>query len=235
MAYPLAALTTTHWPSLTDGLKTISDWQKRKEQLLIIWKDYLGEIPERVALNYEILAETKEKDHWRLHLRYATGFDDWVTAYLLIPGTSMNPSGNYPAIIAMHPTSELGKGDVATPEGRANRLYGIELVSRGFVVLAPDMISAGERIYEGADAYQTAPFYKQFPASTAIGRMIHDHQQGLDLLAALPYVDSNRFGAVGHSLGAYNAFMLATMDERVKAIVSSCGLSSFAGDQDPNR
>src|SRR5690606_28215567 len=105
----------------------------------------------------------------------------------------------------------------------------------GFVVLAPDTITAGERIYEHSEAFQTAPFYDAFPHSTAIGKMLHDHQQGLDALELLSFVDSSRIGAIGHSLGAYNAFILAGWDRRVKAVVSSCGLSPFADDPDPNR
>jgi pimeloyl-ACP methyl ester carboxylesterase len=42
-------------------------------------------------------------------------------------------------------------------------------------------------------------------------------------LARLPEVDSDRLGAIGHSLGGKEAFYLAAFDERVKAAVSSEG------------
>lgn len=235
MTYRLETLSNTGWDPLTGDMKTIADWLERKDSISRIWKEYIGEMPERAEVNYTVLSETKEEDHVRLHLRYVTGFGDWVTAYLLVPGHSANPDGKYAAVLAMHPTNASGKGDIASPEGRPDRLYGMELVSRGYVVLAPDLISAGERIYDGCDAFQTAPFYEQFPRSTAVGKMIHDHQQGLDLLSTLPFVDANRYGAIGHSIGGYNAFMLASMDDRIQAIVCSCGLSSFAGDANPER
>ena len=65
--------------------------------------------------------------------------------------------------------------------------------------------------------------------------MIHDHQQGIELLLTLGFVDSKRIGAIGHSLGAYNAYFLAALDTRVKVIVSSCGLCPFTQDPTPNR
>jgi pimeloyl-ACP methyl ester carboxylesterase len=78
-------------------------------------------------------------------------------------------------------------------------------------------------------------FYELFPNSTAIGKMIHDHQQGIELLQSLSYVNKERIGAIGHSLGAYNAYFLAAVDERVKAVVSSCGICPFLQDPNPNR
>jgi hypothetical protein len=35
------------------------------------------------------------------------------------------------------------------------------------------------------------------------------------------------FGAIGHSLGGHNSVFTAVFDERLKVIVSSCGLDSF--------
>jgi pimeloyl-ACP methyl ester carboxylesterase len=54
-------------------------------------------------------------------------------------------------------------------------------------------------------------------------RMLHDALLAVDILAALPEVDPQRIGAVGHSLGAKEVLYLAAFDERVKATVSSEG------------
>jgi hypothetical protein len=52
--------------------------------------------------------------------------------------------------------------------------------------------------------------------------------RGLDLLASLPFVRTNRgFGAIGHSLGGHNSVFTAVHDERITVVVSSCGLDSF--------
>ena len=53
--------------------------------------------------------------------------------------------------------------------------------------------------------------------------MLFDAQRGLDVLESLPEVDTNRLGAIGHSLGAKEALYVAAFDPRVKATVSSEG------------
>lgn len=54
-----------------------------------------------------------------------------------------------------------------------------------------------------------------------------DNRRGLDLLASLPYVDGTKLGTIGHSLGGHNSVFTAVFDDRLKVIVSSCGLDSF--------
>ncbi|MEF2244659.1 dienelactone hydrolase family protein [Paenibacillus sp. IITD108] len=238
MGYTLSELTEHTFPRLIDNCPDAEAWHEKRSRIAHNWNKYIGYMPELIAPVYTIHSEQQEKDHVRLHLSYDTGFGDRVTAFLLVPGTSVKLHGaqkKYPTILALHPTDALGKADIATEQGRDNRRYALELVARGYVVLAPDTITAGERIYEGAEAFQTAPFYKAFPQSTAVGKMIHDHQQGLELLQTFPFVDSSRIGAIGHSLGAYNAYFLAAVDDRIKAVVSSCGFCPFMQDPEPNR
>jgi len=242
LKYMISELHAGHMPRLTagadssgSGADAAAAWERRRADIEAVWQEYMGFVPESVDPDPEVLETVREADHVRIHLRYATGFGDKVTAYLLIPGDDPAPARKLPAVLALHPTHASGKADVASSAARANRAYGLELAARGYVVLAPDTIAAGERIYEGEEAFRTAPFYAAHPASTAIGKMLHDHRQSLDVLSALPFVDAARIGAIGHSLGGYNAYFLAGADRRVKAVVSSCGFATFAGDPDPNR
>lgn len=236
MGYQLSQLSEQNFPYLLEGIEDRKQWEAKREKIAAVWQHYLGSIPKAVPVAYTIHSEHAEADHIRIHLSYNTGFGDRVSAYLLIPGEQVqNREKRYPAILALHPTADNGKEDVATRTGRANRQYGLELVARGYVVLAPDTITAGERIYDGAEPFQTAPFYKQFPHSTAVGKMIHDHQQAITLLQSLAFVDPERIGAIGHSLGAYNAYFLAAVEARIKVVVSSCGFCPFMQDDNPNR
>ncbi len=236
MGYALSQLTDQHFPRLLDGITEPSQWESKRRRIQATWQQYLGWMPGTFIPDFHIHAEYREANHIRLHLTYATGYGDQVPAYLLIPGPDAKPQGTlFPAMLALHPTDAKGKADIATRDGRANRQYALELVARGYVVLAPDTITAGERIYPHAEAFQTAPFYALHPNATAIGKMLHDHQQGLNLLQSLPFVDAKRIGAIGHSLGGYNAYFLATIDRRIRAVVSSCGFCPFLGDTEPNR
>ena len=70
---------------------------------------------------------------------------------------------------------------------------------------------------------RVAEFHERHPNSLGMAKMLWDAIRGLDVLVAQPEVDTARLGAVGHSLGAKEAFYLAAFDERIKAAVSSDG------------
>jgi len=227
---------------LLDTGETKSDWETKRRQIQSVWMHTLGEAPledmyDSEALGegaYTVLSEKQEEDHCCQHIRYETKDQDLVHAYLLLP-RGVSPAAPRPAVLALHPTTEVGKADVALASGRDNRRYGLELARRGYIVLAPDSITFGERIYEGEAPFQTAPFYKRFPAWSAVGKMLTDHIRGVDLLTSMKQVRPDRIGVIGHSLGGYNGWFLAGMDSRIRAVASSCGFSLFQGDPDPNR
>lgn len=236
MTYNLHELNRQGVPNLLDRTEDAADWPRKRSVIEQQWLETIGGIPAPAPVAWKTLGETKEPDHTRVHLAYDTVFGDAVTAYLLLPDDTVSgkdSDGRRPAVLALHPTHETGKANVATASGRDNRRYGLELVSRGYIVLAPDALTAGERIYPGLAAFRSAPFYERHPAWTTVGKNIADHRQGVDLLCSLEQVDPERIGAIGHSFGAYNAYFLAGLDRRVRAIVSSCGFSPFCGDRRP--
>ncbi|MEF3306626.1 alpha/beta hydrolase family protein [Paenibacillus sp. GYB003] len=236
MGYNLYELNRKGIPKLLDGVEDAACWRRKRNGIERRWLDMIGGVPDRVPVSWKTLGETKERDHTRVHLAYDTVYGDKVTAYLLIPDAGVKGTGKdgrRPAVIALHPTNETGKRDIATEEGRINRKYGLELVSRGYIVLAPDALTAGERIYAGLPAFRSGPFYDRYPDWSTVGKNIVDHRQGIDLLASLELADPGRIGAIGHSFGGYNAYFLAGLDDRIRAVVSSCGFSPFYGDSRP--
>ena len=56
---------------------------------------------------------------------------------------------------------------------------------------------------------------------------IWNHVRGLDVLESLPEVDRDRIGCIGHSLGGHNALFVAAFDQRIRAVVTSCGFNAF--------
>jgi hypothetical protein len=64
---------------------------------------------------------------------------------------------------------------------------------------------------------------KRHPGAKGMAKMLYDAQRALDVLAAQPFVDDQRLGAVGYSLGGKEVLYLAAFDERIKAAVSSEG------------
>lgn len=235
--YKLSELNQNGIPRLLDGITTVQQWGEKKEEIRRSWLAFLGALPDRPAVQYKIEAETTLKDHIRQKIVFNTIYDDSVTAFLLIPQSVKSKKTKAPAILALQPTNEQGKTSVATPfkENNVNRYYGYELVSRGYVVLAPDDLTSGERVYPGQKAFYSAPFYKKYPHWNIIAKTLVDHMQGVDLLSGLGYVDADRIGAIGVSFGGYNSFFLSSVDSRIKAVVPICGLSPFTGDANPQR
>ena len=66
---------------------------------------------------------------------------------------------------------------------------------------------------------------------------IWNHIRAVDLLESLPEVDPDRIGVIGHSLGGHNALFVAAFDQRIRAVVSSCGFNAFEDyyDRRPDR
>jgi hypothetical protein len=97
--------------------------------------------------------------------------------------------------------------------------YAHELAARGYVCLVPDYPSFGEYAYDFATpdrGYRSGSM-----------KAVWNNIRGVDLLTSMPEVDPRRIGAIGHSLGGHNAIFTAAFDERITAVVSSCGFTPF--------
>jgi hypothetical protein len=215
-------------PSLVGNCKCADDWESQKEEPQCRILEYLGGLPEQADIRPTIFSKTDMGTYERTHISYGSYDGDRVTAYVLSPKGDGTPKKR-PAILALHPTSDLGKDVPAAITAIPGRNYGEELVKRDYIVLVPDVFTAGERVPSGSEPYETDYFYKKYPWWSATGKMLYDHQQGINYLFTLPEVDTDRIGAIGHSLGAINAYFLAAFDKRIKAVVVSCGLSTFTG------
>lgn len=203
-------------------IATPEQWEAKRADIRRRVLDIMGPFPAGGAtLAPATLARTDEEGYTRAKVVYNDEAGRPIRAWLLVP----KGTGPFPAILAAHPTETGAKDAVVGLAGKAYNHYGLELVRRGFVVLAPDSIAAGERVLPGADPYVTAPFDKANPEWSAMGKMLADHRRGIDYLVSLPVVDGARIGVIGHSLGGYNAFFLAAFEPRVRAAVSSCGFN----------
>ena len=129
----------------------------------------------------------------------------------------------------------------------------VELARRGYVVIAIDMFYWGERrmvLDEDPQTYRERPLtmteqeigafnQRASQNESLIGRslftagitwpgvVLWDDIRTLDYLAARPEVDRNRLGCVGLSVGGYRSFLLAALDERIKAAVDVGWMTSF--------
>lgn len=207
-------------------VKSRSDWKKRRAEILAGMQAVMGSLPQaikRCSLNVEIGEELDCGTYLRRSITYLSEPGSRVPAFLLIPKSVLSSHRKTEAILALHPTDmEYGRRVVVEPLRSHYRAYAADLAARGYVVLAP--------AYPLMADYQ--PDLKTLGYASGTMKAVWDNIRGLDLLDSLPFVRKGRFGVIGHSLGGHNAIFTAVFDDRIQAIVSSCGFDSFTDYMD---
>lgn len=207
----------------THAVKTVADWDKRKQHILANMRLVMGEVPtKRVPLDVKQLEEVKVDQLVRRKLTFQSEPGDRVAAYLFLPPAS---GKKLPAVLCLHQTAKMGKGEPAGLGGNANLQYALHLAQRGFVTLAPDYPSFGEHTWD---------FDAKHGYVSGTMKAIWDNMRAVDLLQSLAEVDGERIGCIGHSLGGHNAMFSAAFEPRLKVIVSSCGFTRFHKDDVPS-
>ena len=168
-----------------------------------------------------------------------------VPAYVLIP----DGKGPFPAVNALHDHGGhffIGKEKMIRPlacedstvikdaEVWAAQLYdgqfvGDYLARHGYVVFSADAPMWGERGQkEGPqrDRYDMIAGNMMMYGIDLSAYMTYDDIAGTEFLASLPEVDASRIGCTGCSMGAYRAWMLAALSDRIKAGTSICWMAT---------
>lgn len=208
---------------------TPTEWQQRRGEIVTAMQQVMGPLPgdeRRVDLTPEIEEEGDAGSYVRRLITYQSEPGSRTPAWLCVPKDVLSGQRKAPAVLCLHPTDNtVGHNVVVGLGGRAGRGYAAELAERGYVTLAP--------------AYPHLANY--WPNLGKLGyvsgtmKAIWDNTRGLDLLESLDFVDdSHGFGAIGHSLGGHNAIYTAVLDDRITAVVSSCGFDSYLDYMDGN-
>ena len=197
------------------------DWQKRRDMALAGMEQVMGPLPgleKCCGLDLQVEEETDCGSYVRRFVTYQSEPASRVPAYLLLPKSVLSGREQAHAVLCLHPTDDqVGHKVVVGLGGRTNRQYAQELAERGFVTLAP--------------AYPLLANYQ--PDLDALGyqsgtmKAIWDNIRGIDLLESLPQVKPGGVGVIGHSLGGHNGVYTAVFDQRIRVVVTSCGLDSY--------
>lgn len=164
-----------------------------------------------------------------------------VPAYILIP----DGKGPFPAINLLHDHGAhlfIGKEKTIRPlacedsvvikdavnwsaGGYEGQFFGDFLARHGYIVLSTDAPMWGERGQkEGPrrDKYDMIAGNMMMYGIDLSAWMTYDDIAATEYLASMPEVDSRRIGCTGWSMGAYRAWMLSALSDRIKAGAAVC-------------
>ncbi len=188
--------------------------EEAREALLRI----MGPLPDpgrAVPLDVRIVRAETLATFTREFITFTPEPGDRATACLLLP---RRLHGRAPAALCLHEAMPWGLAGVVDTSRSGGMPYGRELAERGYVVLATNYPNYGD--------YRCDPYSLGYQSATMKG--IWNRMRAVDLLLSLPQVDPGRIACVGHSLGGHNALFSADFDPRIRAVVSSCALTSLS-------
>ena len=194
-----------------------------------LYRSILGPFPERVPLNLETLQEEDCGLYTRSLIAWDNDQHERIRGYLLTP---KNVTGKSPAMMVFHGHGpwHLGKKSTAGVDPEPGKSYlGPDLAQRGFVVLCGDAICWGDRQNPGGKpdgvAYERVVAMRLMAQGRCMAsQYVWDAIRQCDVLQSLNFVDGNRIGAMGISMGSGHSWLSAMVEKRIRALV---GVSSF--------
>ena len=236
LTYPMA------WGN--SPIKDFDEWKQVARQKVF---DCMLTPPPPAAEGYDvkILCEEQRDGYTARKIEVRLSRYYTVPAYVLIP----DGKGPFPAVNALHDHGGhffIGKEKMIRPlacedsavikdaEVWAAQLYdgqfvGDYLARHGYVVFSADAPMWGERGQkEGPqrDRYDMIAGNMMMYGIDLSAYMTYDDIAGTEFLASMPEVDASRIGCTGCSMGAYRAWMLAALSDRIKAGTSICWMAT---------
>ncbi len=217
-----------------------ADW---KQRLKLQFQESLGQFSSVEPLQTKILEEIKKDGYTRYSIEITTLPNLRMQMYVLIPNDKVRQP--YPAVLALHGHGYGNKdivginvdGTERDGEPGYHQDFAVELVKRGMVVVAPELIGFGGRRYtpsytpgkvEDNSCYSIATQLLLL-GKTIAGLRIFECRRVLDYLETREEVDSGKIGCMGISGGGLIAAFTSILDNRISAIVVSGYTNTFQG------
>ena len=133
-----------------------------------------------------------------------------------------------PAILYLHAHGnryEIGASELTGGRPALQEPLGPVFAERGFATLAIDMPGFGARATQSESALAKALLWQ---GGSMAGQMLGEQAAALGWLAGQPFVDADRIGAFGISMGATFAYWLAGVEPRIAVIAHLCCYADLA-------
>lgn len=233
LTYPLA------WGN--SGIKDFAEWKTAARAKVL----ECMMTPPKQAESYDcqVIGEERRDGYTARKILFNVNAYSRITAYLLIP----DGKGPFPAVNMLHDHGGhlyIGKEKMVRPfdvdtavvndaDRWVDKLYdgqyaGDYFARNGYVVFSADAPMWGERgREEGVDRskYDIICGNMMMLGRDLSAFMTYDDITGTEFLASLPEVDKSRIGCMGCSMGAYRAWMLAALSDKIAAAASICWMT----------
>jgi hypothetical protein len=227
-------------------LTTRADWERHQEQTRATLADVVGPFPAKTPLNPRVTGVLHKPGFRVEKVIYESQPGLHVTAGLFVPE---GLQGRAPAILFCSGHSDSGF------RGPAYLTMIVNLVRKGFVVLAFDPIGQGERwsYFDSATGRNEFGVGNSTREHTRVGSqclltgdtlaryMIWDGIRSVDYLLTRAEVDPARLGITGRSGGGTQTAFIAAFDDRLKAAAPENYITEYEpllkmrGPQDPEQ
>lgn len=211
-------------------LSTPSDYLERQMLVKEKLNRLIGPMPEKTPLNARTTGVIKQEDYIVEKVVYESTPGYYVTAALFLP---RKRKGKLPAVI-------YASGH--TTNGFRSETYQhiiINLVKKGFAVLAFDPIGQGERLQyydkqQQKGRFNSATIEHSYPGAqcyisgySPTNYFVWDGIRSVDYLLTRKEVDPERIGMTGRSGGGTQTAFTAAFDDRILAAAPECFITSM--------
>lgn len=229
-AQPLAGLQgNLPLPSLLLPDDKVSDWEKNRSKIKARILSSWGISPTKLAPaknEFHIHKSFELHGHKVIEYRYKVYANHFDQGYLILP-KNFNKEDKYKVFIAIHGSNKsLGGYQSIDIVNAPNRAYAFEMASKGYVAFAPSHFDFGDTVLTTPQKTIRQNLMNEHPNWTVVGRQMLGFIRALDMLDQLPFIQSDSYSVMGHSLGGRSALYLAALDQRVQRAVISAGVST---------
>jgi dienelactone hydrolase len=247
-------VTKDHLPVFYEDLKAKltypMSWNSGKYKNFAEWKkigraQVMSALPKEKAVDFapQIL-ETEDRGSYTAEkIAFNLTAESRVIGLMLVP----KGQGPFPAALLLHDHGakfDIGKEKMIRPWNNeaqetsaanwaakyfSGRFVGDELAKRGYVVLAVDALGWSDRGIIAYPDQQALASNMMNLGSSLGGLMAYEDMRAADFLVSSAIVNKEKVAAIGFSMGAYRAWQVAALSDKIKAGIAVCWMGTNKG------
>lgn len=171
------------------------------------WEELMGKFDKPLMAPNPRTRKIIENDRWTA---YDVVLDVWPEVFawgvLLVP-SDIQADEKRPVVVCQHGRNGVPR-DTIDHDSTAYNKFAAQLADRGFITFSP------HNLYRGEDRYRWLDRKANSVKTTLFSFIISQHDQILNWLDSLPFVDGNRIAFYGLSYGGESAMRIPTVLEK---------------------